>query len=571
MLAEILAAIAVCAFVVVAAYGLGQWVIRTQSAGAELWALRTLAGLGLLGVGLFLVGCVRWNLAVVLVVLTPLAAAGLLGLVKRGTRKVSHYYAVAILLVAVCAIAALSRPVGGIGNDTISYHLLGPSKWPGLDRITVITDHSHTAFPATVEVLFAAGMMLSNDRFPGLLDIVFTVLLLVQIRGLSALLFPGERIGALAVTFAATMPVIMLFSNNGFVDVAYCCFTLAAMRLALESASNAPEVGLFAGFAIGTKYTGLLFVAILAVSLLFYRRKPVRFGLLLLIAAVVVGCPWYVRNWLVLGSPIYPIPLALSKVFHSPFFPMPAVLHFDEYILGRGKGLGRGIQWLAALPFTFTFFTAAFHGAGGIGLEPICFAPVGLLALRGDRRVRFLGLMALLLTVTWFFTQQEARFLMPVLSVSAVFAAGGASYLLWQQSRFGRIVCWAAVAVSVVYGGVFIVQSQAKRLASLRSNAAEKQWLATNIPYAAAFGYLNGSADVKRVLLLDPTVPPYYLKKSYIKPKGPYGETSPDDGSASHILDVRSDIFHTEYQVTDPAGMHLVFSSEDARVYAVNR
>jgi hypothetical protein len=223
---------------------------------------------------------------------------------------------------------------------------------------------------------------------------------------------------------------------------------------------------------------------------------------------------------------------------------------------------------LAALPFTFTFFTAAFHGAGGIGLEPICFAPLGLFALRGDRKARFLGLMALLFTVTWFFTEQEARFLMPVLSVSAVFAAGGASYVLWQRSRLGRIVCWTAVTVSVLYGGVFIVQSQGRRIASLKSNSAEKQWLAANVPYAAAFAYLNGSKDVKRVLLLDPTVPPYYLKKDYIKPKGPYGEVSPDDGSASHILDVRSDTFHTEYQVTNPAGLHLVFSSEDARVYA---
>jgi hypothetical protein len=378
----------------------------------------------------------------------------------------------------------------------------------------------------------------------------------------------------------------MLFSNNGFVDVAYACFALAAVRYGLEPAaavSGAFAAGLFCGFAIGTKYPGLLFVALLAVSLLFFPpaggsfAKRLRFCVVMIGTAGVVGCAWYIRNGLVLGCPIYPIPAALSRFCQSPYFRRPAVLGFDRYILDRGKGLGRGFPWFLALPFTFTYDPAAFQGGGGIGLAPLCFAPAAILALWKDRAVRFLAALGFLFTLVWFVTQQEARFLIPVIGLSAVLAAIGASFVLWQQSGWGRAVSWAVVGVSAAYGGVFVMQAQLPRIASLRGGAAEARWVRTNTPFYDAFAYLNRSPEVKRVLILEGTVPPYYLKKDYVKREGPYGET-PFSGDPlaqlgalgiTHVLDVESATFHAHFRIGDEKRLRLVFRGNDARVYAV--
>ena len=44
------------------------------------------------------------------------------------------------------------------------------------------------------------------------------------------------------------------------------------------------------------------------------------------------------------------------------------------------------------------------------------------------------------------------------------------------------------------------------------------------IPYLAGFEYLNGQPAVRRVLILDRTIPPYYLDKNYLKPVGQWGK-----------------------------------------------
>jgi hypothetical protein len=55
------------------------------------------------------------------------------------------------------------------------------------------------------------------------------------------------------------------------------------------------------------------------------------------------------------------------------------VTKFHAYIHDRGKGLGSGIWNVLLFPYQFTFFTSYFHGAGGIGLAPLAFAPILLM------------------------------------------------------------------------------------------------------------------------------------------------------------------------------------------------
>ena len=99
--------------------------------------------------------------------------------------------------------------------------------------------------------------------------------------------------------------------------------------------------------------------------------------------------------------------------------------------------------------------------------------------------------------------------------------------------------------------------------------------------FIEGFDYINRTPEVKRVLILDRSVPPYYSNKDYVKPLGQWGElVYPDVKSAAdilprlvqlgttHVFDVKSTI--ADYQVpANYPGLELVFEVPGQRVYKV--
>lgn len=572
---EVLGAAVAAAGIVLSGYGTGRALVRGQELSdwdPEKAALETLLGLGVNGLVLFLVGLVHWSLATVIVVLLVPAIWGL----TKARISLRGVPWIAGAVVFLCFLGGFEKPVGDIGNDAISYHLLGPKTWNAESVIRPVLDHSHTAMPATVETLFAAGMLLSNDRAPGVIDSVFFALLLIQVAGITRKLGGSSQAVGFAVLLAATMPAIADFSNNGFVDLAYACFVLASIRAVvwpLEGIAGDLLAGAFVGITLGTKYTGLIFAPI---AMLFRMVRGRWSGAIVFaLTAGLVGCAWYARNWLVLGSPVYPIPAALGGVFHTPTFPAAAVAGFQEYIAGRGKGVGSGVGYFVALPFTYTYFTAAFHGAGGIGLAPLGLAPLAIYELRRERALRNLLGICFLFTLSWFVMQQESRFLIPVVCVAVALAGIGAESALRKASKPRLALVWSILGISVLYGGLIIVHDEWPRLTWLRGPAAELNRQKAQIPYYTAFEYLNNTTDVKRVLILDKLTPTYYLHKPYVKIAGPYGEVPvPGIETTEEALSKRGSLGITHILVTQPLDIEprckIVFTTADARIYQCN-
>jgi hypothetical protein len=112
-----------------------------------------------------------------------------------------------------------------------------------------------------------------------------------------------------------------------------------------------------------------------------------------------------------------------------------------------------------------------------------------------------------------------------------------------------------------------------KRYATMRDDQT--------IPFVDGFDYLNTEPAVRRVLILDRSVPPYYLNVSYVKPFGQWGELTlpgaPDlpqvlaqvhSLGVSHILDVHSTISDFRVPETLP-GIKLVFAEPNERIYEI--
>jgi len=304
----------------------------------------------------------------------------------------------------------------------------------------------------------------------------------------------------------AAMPAVYSGSEAAFVDALYAAFLLSAVRVGMAAGKFTEWVlvGLFCGLTIATKYTGLLTVPFFLASLLLFRGLPGRpslqktlEGCLTATAfAAIVASPYYIRNWVLLGCPIYPPPPGLIHFCNAKYLPLEAIRNFHRYILARGTGLGRDPLAFLMLPFNLTYHTSNFHGAGGIGLVPLGLAPIGLFSFRKNAAVQYLALLSLLLTAVWFGTQQESRFLIDVYVTAAVLGVLG-----WRKSdlvrgRWAKATAAALVAVSLLYGGFMILKGQKDALhAALVPSYAEK-FRAERIPFRQSFEYLNHHPEV---------------------------------------------------------------------------
>ncbi len=126
-----------------------------------------------------------------------------------------------------------------------------------------------------------------------------------------------------------------------------------------------------------------------------------------------------------------------------------------------------------------------------------------------------------------------------------------------------------------------IVKAEADPIHAVFSAPYAAKRRAEQIPYVESFDFLNHDPSVNDVLILDRSVPPFYLEKNYVKPVGQWGEltvpgvTSPAQAieavaklRVTHVLDVNSEV--APFQVRQPAaGLHLVFEAKNQRVYRI--
>jgi hypothetical protein len=388
------------------------------------------------------------------------------------------------------------------------------------------------------------------------------------------------------------MPAVYRGAYGGFLDVLFAGFVLAAARLAFDAEKPGHYVlfGLFCGISAGTKYTGLVAWAILifcsfVISVWAYRRPlPAALSSLTIScgAALAIASPFYLRNWILYGCPIYPPPPVLLHFFTAKNMTPAVMQEIVKNVRETGLGMGSGIFDFILLPFNLTYHTANFRGAGGIGLVPWALGPLGIFVRRRDAFAKGILLFAVLQTAAWFFTAQVSRYLIPVYVIGAVFGVIGWQLASQSVSRNARVLSATAVAISILYGLFMIVPERAEDLHAAVSRSFEAKRELEETPRAASFDYINSEPSVKKVLVLDRGIAAYFIEKPYIKPFGRWGEhtlsgvANVQDAMAqlpslhvTHVFDVRSEtgLFYLPDQ---PPGLTLVFEREDQRVYRVD-
>jgi hypothetical protein len=211
--------------------------------------------------------------------------------------------AVAVLAVAVALgtayIVALAFAIAASDWDSLAYHLPRAAFWKqehGLGYVENTLDPRTDVFPPNAEIGQLATMLLAgNDRYLPLTQVLAygaLVLCVIAVARRAGLGHSEALFGALAF---ATLPVVALHASSTRNDLVVASFLAAATLFGLRP--GRASLLLFAAsvaLAVGTKYTGVFFLPVVALVLAVGTRARRWPGLAAAGAAgVAAGSVWY--------------------------------------------------------------------------------------------------------------------------------------------------------------------------------------------------------------------------------------------------------------------------------------
>ena len=382
-----------------------------------------------------------------------------------------------LVLVALAALVAvgpfLDAFVPRYGWDALTYHLGLPERYLHGHRIWFTPFSLYSAFPLDVEMLYALGLGLGSAAVCKLINLQFGVLALWTLALLARRASPRAALFAVAIVLAD--PLFAWELGVAYTDLGGALYALLAFAALVDAVPALDpraclRLAIFGGLCAAIRLPALLVPATLALLLVVAARRSPPRALARAVALVAVGvfvalAPWLARTAAFTGNPLAPALQSKTAPYFDPFV-IEQMLAFS-----RSIGVGHGLGALVSLPWTL--FVASSPGvySGGFGYDVgalylaalVAAAVVALVSADGRRDALFrLALAACGLgALGWFFTSQEARYLLPALLWIAL--AGGLA-LDRLAARAPRLV-WALPLAGLVV-------TQAPRLAALPARFA---------------------------------------------------------------------------------------------------
>ncbi|MGH7541025.1 MAG: hypothetical protein ACRELC_08505 [Gemmatimonadota bacterium] len=232
--------------------------------------------------------------------------------------------------------------------DALMYHLRVPAQFVAEGRVFVPEDNLHVTRIGLAHMLYVPLLAIGVESGPALVSAGFALLTALACFAVCERLF-DRRTAWTSLALVWGSSTILMVAITPRVDLTVALYTLLAhhaLLVALERppARGGPErgiapfalAGLLLGLAVGVKLQALLYVAAVGPLALWagLRAGARARGLLALVACgaafVVAAAPWLIKNWVLVGAPLYPA-LAeprlqpwLARLYGGPRFPAGA-------------------------------------------------------------------------------------------------------------------------------------------------------------------------------------------------------------------------------------------------------
>jgi len=453
---------------------------------------------------------------------------------------------VGLVLGAITVMLFIPTAAPEIFYDALYYHLGLPQQYLLAGKIQWFPHVVHSAFPAYLDMLFGLCLGLSDAGAAKFFNLLLFLLACCATAALVDEVIGQPRVALAGALTVATVPGVVVMSTMCAIDTALIGFAamsaLAIARMQRADASNMTGLvflaAVTAGFSAGSKYTGLWLLAVFAGAVIMQPglRSPGRKTLLFVCLAFLIAAPWYTRNLMATGDPVYPaIKSALG----------------DQDAGWAMERLKRDVQTLGlswSAPISLIIGLVHTPENFGAGAEPGVLVPIGTVALMaGAVGVPFLRPWAVALGVyflIWMSTTGVVRYLYPMYPLCALGVAWLVNEAFERRDRslLGTVtlVLLAMVPLSKsvrvidrVYAGTDLTalvsgaMSRDDYLARRLAYYPAAQWLNTHAPADARVFYLgetrllyleravqfSSAYDTTEIgRLLEPDTPPFFTQ-----------------------------------------------------------
>ena len=432
--------------------------IEKFSASAQV-GIAGLFGFGALGTVAFLAGLVSTSF--VLAGCAVLVAISLSYRYSRGAPKLRLEFpknplawvllASIVLLLLLRLPAALSPSLGG-DWDSISHQLAMAKIWLQHGKVDYIDFMHQSNVPATANMLYMLVLPAGGQFAAKVLAMFFGIFAAIALGGIAEQRY-GKNAGWWAALSVVAAPVVLWEIGTAYVDVFHgACFGISAILAALwlESRENKSLLlisAFFMAIALATKYTAMQSGAALGIALAIIGGLPGLKGALLVgCVAILLASPWYIRNVVHTGNPVYPFFYSVfggrnwSEANAAPYAAEQQSFGIGQMVVdGEYKGknpvaLPGSMTALALRPDTQINQGSPFGAVGPVLLLGLLWWPFSGLKGKGAFE-KTLVLTALITLVTWFFLTQQSRYIISLIMMAAPLVGGAIAAL-----PLGRLV-----------------------------------------------------------------------------------------------------------------------------------
>lgn len=422
-----------------------------------------------------------------------------------------------ILAVAVFGFIGAFQPPDQ--SDALRYHLAVPEVYVHQGGWTALPNMSFSNFPFNIEMLYAVALVFDAPSAARLIHYMFFLITLALIYLMTCRLL-GRRPATLATAIFAGIPFLPILAGWAFIEVALVAFQLAALFAMLLSETEPEEkregnekerasflrlAGAMLGISLAVKYTSVFLAFAMVVWLLAFEQRRARNwkNLLWLVGfALLLSFPWYLKNTLLFGNPVYP--LLGDKFGWGQWNELNSILYQFHMRLKGGLhllptlSLGQKVIDFLTLPVRMTFLPRTF-GGWSIGLV---FLP-GLVFLLFARKLptglKSLFAVAFFLFVVWGYTYRDNRFLLPVLVIVAVgigIATDGLLQEKYGKSRLLAVVLGILLTINFFQFSENYVSDYLHK-GFLTGRVSREEYLKSKLVQYPAYRQLGGYTDSK--------------------------------------------------------------------------
>jgi hypothetical protein len=347
--------ILVAAILLFNAYGLGRRILHVLRFDGSDPVDRLLLGwgMGLGALGLLGLVCavlhlangavltiVQIALAVFFLLLGDLIAlrSGLQSLITQVHLSFSQYSPftrIAIGLTALCSfLLTLVPPFEAF--DALLYHLTLPASLLQHGGLYAANNAAFW-FPSLTEHVYLWALAMGSERAAQLIHLTWALLAMLLLWQWAVKIWNIE-IGRKTLLLIVAIPSLAMLASWAYADMALVYFAVAALYTFSGYRMNGHSswlwiTGLMAGFAMGIKYTSFVLPLTCGLLLLFQSpfRKAIVSAAQFSLVAILVASPWYIRNAVYMGNPVYPF------VFGGRYW--------DDFLSRWYADAGTGIGW----------------------------------------------------------------------------------------------------------------------------------------------------------------------------------------------------------------------------------